>query len=92
MSRLCVVSGIFNNRLRGVFMLQFSKGFSLVQRGRGVLFGVAIGLSDPLHETRLLLYGGLGGGDGGSGFVVWFLLGFSQGIEDFIGGYVVFIF
>ena len=28
-SRLCVVSGIFNNRLRGVFMLQFSKGFSL---------------------------------------------------------------
>ena len=55
MSRLCVVSGVFSNRLHGVFMLQFSKGFSLVQSGgRGVLCGVAIGLSDLSHGTRLL--------------------------------------
>ena len=30
MSRLCVVSGVFGNRLRGVFMSQFSKGFHFI--------------------------------------------------------------
>ena len=61
----------------GYSCCSFQKAFHLF---RGVFFfgggeGVAIGLSDLSRGTRLLLYGGWGG-DGGSGFVVWFLLGF----------------
>ena len=55
---------------------------SLVQRG--VLFRVAIGLSDLSHGTRLLLYGRWRG-IGGSGFIVWFYWSFSKASKILLG-------
>ena len=60
----------------GCLCCSFQKGFHLF-RG-GVLCGVAIGLSDLSHGTRLLLCGGRGQGMGDLGSLFGFYWGFSR--------------
>jgi len=71
---LCAVSGVLVTYCVGYSCCSVER-LSLFQRG--VLFRVAIGLSDLSHGTRLLLYGGWRG-TGGSGVIVWFYWGFSK--------------
>ena len=74
-SYLCAVSGV---------LVTYCVGYSCCSVQRGVLFRVAIRLSDLLHGTRLLLYGGWRG-IGGSGFIVWFYWGFSKASNILLG-------
>jgi len=78
---LCAVSGVLVTYCVGYSCCSVER-LSLVQRG--VLFRVAIKLSDLSHGTRLLLYGGWRG-IGGSGFIVWFYWGFSKASKILLG-------